>query len=84
MRVEKSTDFGPISCFRSGLVNSMQNVFLDRKKKPQTLLFSATLPPWVQQTGKKYFGDDVEKVSLVGTMENRTSKTVQVIISQMY
>lgn len=45
---------------------------------PQTLLFSATLPPWVNATGKKYFGDNVEKISLVGTQENRTSKTVQV------
>ncbi|XP_071128984.1 nucleolar RNA helicase 2-like [Mytilus edulis] len=47
------------------------------EKKPQTLLFSATLPPWVQQTGKKYFGNNVEKIVLVGSMENRTSKNVE-------
>lgn len=56
----------------------LQNAYGEgREKKPQTLLFSATLPPWVQQIGKKYFGNDVEKISLVGSQENRTNKNVQ-------
>ena len=56
---------------------------LEIEKKPQTLLFSATLPPWVQQTGKKYFGNNVEKIVLVGNMENRTSKNVEVRYFQL-
>nr|XP_054773782.1 nucleolar RNA helicase 2-like isoform X1 [Lytechinus pictus] len=44
---------------------------------PQTLLFSATVPPWVYQTALKYMRKDVKKVDLVGRERMRTATTVQ-------
>ncbi|XP_064617477.1 nucleolar RNA helicase 2-like isoform X2 [Liolophura sinensis] len=46
-------------------------------KKPQTLLYSATLPPWVYQTSKKYLGEDVKTVDLIGEQSIKTATTVQ-------
>ena len=45
---------------------------------PQTLLFSATVPPWVLQTGKKYMKENLKRINLVGNERNKTSKNVQV------
>ncbi|OWF45620.1 nucleolar RNA helicase 2-like [Mizuhopecten yessoensis] len=50
----------------------------DASSKPQTLLFTATLPPWVYETAKKYMDvNNIKKVNLVGTQESRTSTTVE-------
>ncbi|XP_048758389.2 nucleolar RNA helicase 2-like [Ostrea edulis] len=47
-------------------------------ENPQTLLFSATLPSWVHETARKYMREDnLAKISLVNSQENRTSTTVQ-------
>ena len=48
------------------------------KSKPQTLLFSATMPDWVYKTAKKYMQEDVKHVDLVGRDRMQTSTTVQV------
>ncbi|XP_013387133.1 nucleolar RNA helicase 2-like, partial [Lingula anatina] len=44
---------------------------------PQTLLFSATLPPWVHKTAQKYMKGDVKHVDLIGNQDIRTATTVQ-------
>ncbi|XP_014770272.1 nucleolar RNA helicase 2 isoform X1 [Octopus bimaculoides] len=49
----------------------------DEGHKPQTLLFSATLPPWVYRTAQKYMKKDVKKVDLIGQQQIKTSTTVQ-------
>merc|ERR1739838_715872 len=46
-------------------------------KKPQTLLFSATVPSWVRNIANKYLETDkLEEVDLVGEGGNQTSTTV--------
>lgn len=54
------------------------NSIEDEGHKPQTLLFSATLPPWVYRTAQKYMKKDVKKVDLIGQQQIKTSTTVQV------
>ena len=46
--------------------------------KPQTLLFSATVPSWVQKTARKYLRSDIVKLDLVGRGTVRTATSVQV------
>jgi len=46
-------------------------------KKPQTLLFSATVPSWVRNIANKYLEkSNLEEVDLVGEAGNQTSTTV--------
>ena len=45
--------------------------------RPQTLLFSATMPRWVRDTSKKYLKADKITVDLIGTDDNKTSSTIQ-------
>ncbi|KAJ8318485.1 hypothetical protein KUTeg_003576 [Tegillarca granosa] len=49
----------------------------DDGSKPQTLLFSATLPQWVYQTAKKYMKEDIKRINLVGSQETKAAKNVQ-------
>ena len=46
--------------------------------KPQTLLFSATVPLWVQRTARKYMDKERVLVDLIGQQKMRTAVTVQV------
>lgn len=50
----------------------------DREEKPQTLLFSATLPPWAVATAKKYMKKDRKLIDLIGHDKLKTATTVQV------
>ena len=52
----------------------LQGVF--RKRKPQMLLFSATLPEWVISTAEKYMCDHVV-VDMIGKDTLKTAVTVQ-------
>ncbi|KAF6774385.1 hypothetical protein AHF37_06502 [Paragonimus kellicotti] len=47
-------------------------------EKPQTLLFSATMPPWVSKVASKYLSKDVHRVSLIEQQENKTALNVTV------
>ena len=49
-----------------------------KESKPQTLLFSATLPPWVLRTAKKYMSEDRKIVDLIGDQELKASETIEV------
>jgi len=46
-------------------------------KKPQTLLFSATVPAWLKNTAKKYMGAETKTFDLIGTSVNKGSTTVE-------
>jgi len=50
----------------------------EHDNKPQTLLFSATVPSWVQRTARKYLRSDIVKLDLVGEGTVRTATTVEV------
>ena len=50
----------------------------ERHEKPQTLLFTATLPPWVDRTAKKYMSRDRQIIDLIGQDQLKASETVQV------
>ncbi|VDD82420.1 unnamed protein product [Mesocestoides corti] len=47
------------------------------EKKPQTLLFSATLPEWVSDICTKYVSPKCKRITLVSEEESRTSDTVE-------
>ncbi|CAL8363379.1 unnamed protein product [Gadus morhua 'NCC'] len=47
------------------------------ESNPQTLLFSATCPPWVYQVAKKYMRKSFEHVDLIGKMTQRAATTVE-------
>jgi superfamily II DNA/RNA helicase len=47
-------------------------------KNPQTLLFSATVPKWVNETASKYMSDDLVRVDLIGRDRMKTATTVKV------
>ena len=51
---------------------------LDREKKPQTLLFSATCPHWVERTARKYMTPSTTvRVDTIGSSTIRTATTVE-------
>ncbi|XP_031556545.1 nucleolar RNA helicase 2-like [Actinia tenebrosa] len=49
----------------------------EREDKPQTLLFSATLPPWAATTAAKYMKKDRKLVDLIGHDKLKTAVTVK-------
>lgn len=49
----------------------------DSKDNPQTLLFSATCPPWVYEVAKKYMKDNYKQVDLIGKRTQRAATTVE-------
>lgn len=69
------------SAFFNVILNSI--LFLDSTEKPQTLLFSATLPPWVQKTAEKYMSEDKKIVDLIGDQELKASETIQVLFAKL-
>ena len=48
------------------------------EKRPQMLLFSATVPEWVNETAERYMTPDRMKVDLVGRNTVRTAVNVEV------
>ena len=55
----------------------LRTVYEEGNAKPQTLLFSATMPRWVKDTARKYLKEDKVTVDLIGNEENKTSSTIQ-------
>jgi len=47
------------------------------ENKPQTLLFSATVPPWVKDTARKYMDNNYKSFDLIGKDINKSSTTVE-------
>ncbi|GAA47930.1 nucleolar RNA helicase 2 [Clonorchis sinensis] len=46
--------------------------------KPQTLLFSATMAPWVSSVAKRYLSDDTRHISFIEEQQNKTALNVTV------
>ncbi|KAF7643986.1 hypothetical protein LDENG_00229990 [Lucifuga dentata] len=49
----------------------------DCDPNPQTLLFSATCPPWVYEVAKKYMRPECKHVDLIGKKTQKTATTVE-------
>jgi len=62
--------------FQESLDKILASAYTD-ENKPQTLLFSATVPPWVRQTAKKYMDKDVKQFDLIGNSINKGATTVE-------
>lgn len=52
--------------------------YVDADTNPQTLLFSATCPPWVYDVAKKYMRTSCKHVDLIGKKTKKTATTVEV------
>ncbi|KAI3377095.1 hypothetical protein L3Q82_000294 [Scortum barcoo] len=50
----------------------------DSDSNPQTLLFSATCPPWVYEVAKKYMRTGCKHVDLIGKKTQKAATTVEV------
>lgn len=50
----------------------------DADANPQTLLFSATCPPWVYDVAKKYMRPTCKHVDLIGKKTQKAATTVEV------
>ena len=51
----------------------------DTERKPQLLLFSATIPFWVKDTARRYMAEDREWIDLIGQDKLRTAILVEVM-----
>lgn len=54
----------------------MNKVKYDSEKKPQFILFSATIPTWVKQVARTYLNKEHQFVDLVKNLKNKTAKSV--------
>lgn len=62
------------------ILKSIKEQFDEYKKsidRIQFLLFSATIPKWVEKISKKFMKEDVEFVDMIKNSEVKTSKTVE-------
>ncbi len=55
-----------------------KNFILLLGNKPQTLLFSATMPSWVRDASRKYMNAEQKMVDLVGDRGHQTASGVEV------
>lgn len=54
--------------------------FVDADTNPQTLLFSATCPPWVYDVAKKYMRPKCKHIDLIGKKTQKAATTVEVSV----
>jgi len=72
--VDQMLDMG----FEKDVDAILATAYSDRSQPPQTLLFSATCPPWVNKNAKKYMrASETVHVDTIGMGFNKTSTTVQ-------
>ncbi|VDM00039.1 unnamed protein product [Schistocephalus solidus] len=72
--VDRMLDMG----FSADVEKILSSLYEEGKSsKPQTLLFSATLPSWVSQIAGKYVSKTAHRVTLVNEKESRTVDTVK-------
>lgn len=75
--VDRMLDMG----FRDSVDQLLGRLYAEeRGRRPQTLMFSATMPEWVEQTAAKYLtpGDGTVRLDLVtGDGQSRASQTLQ-------
>ncbi|KAL5963543.1 Nucleolar RNA helicase 2 [Taenia solium] len=70
--VDRMLDMG----FSADVEKILSQVY-ESEQKPQTLLFSATLPRWVSEISKRYVSSNCKRVTLVSKEEARTADTVE-------
>ena len=63
--------------FAEAVDEILKSLYVDANNKPQTLLFSATMPRWVRETARKYLAEDKISVDLVSNEQQKTSTTIQ-------
>ena len=72
--VDRMLDMG----FQESVEDILKSVYTEnRTRKPQTLFFSATCPPWVKRTAQKYVSDEFKFVDLIGDSRLKTATTVE-------
>lgn len=62
--------------FQEDVEEIMNNIKTQSEKKPQVVLFSATIPPWVQKVSRQYTENHV-LIDLVKDLKNKTAKSVE-------
>merc|ERR1712048_149490 len=62
--------------FQESLTEILQKAYTE-DNKPQTLLFSATVPTWLKETAQKYMSKDAKKMDLIEGLKNKSSITVE-------
>ncbi len=61
--------------FQEDIEKIFQTIIKECSRKPQTLLFSATIPPWVKGISTKY-QENCTVVDLIGNTEITVPKTI--------
>ncbi|XP_073320023.1 nucleolar RNA helicase 2 [Pagrus major] len=72
--VDQMLDMGFAEQVEEILASSYQK---DSDSNPQTLLFSATCPPWVYEVAKKYMRPGCKHVDLIGKKTQKAATTVE-------
>uniref|UniRef100_A0A183B196 RNA helicase n=1 Tax=Echinostoma caproni TaxID=27848 RepID=A0A183B196_9TREM len=70
--VDRMLDMG----FSKDVESILSGLYSEGNEKPQTLLFSATMPAWVSSVAKSYLSKDAVHLSLIQGQENKTSNNV--------
>lgn len=74
--VDRMLDMG----FQDSVEQILKSIYTEERRganKAQTLFFSATCPPWVKRTAKKYISDDFKFIDLIGDSKLKTATTVE-------
>ena len=63
--------------FQQDIENIFKSVMKEAEKKPQTLLFSATIPSWVKDISNKYQDPKCTNIDLIGDTQISVPKTIK-------
>ena len=63
--------------FKLDIEKIFESLMKECNKKPQTLLFSATIPSWVRQISEKYQDHKCSTIDLVGNTQISVPKTIK-------
>lgn len=70
--------------FQEDVESIMSEVTSKCTNKPQFILFSATIPPWVRKVAQGYLDKDYKTIDLVKDLKNKTAKSVEHLAIQCY
>lgn len=62
--------------FKEDVERIMHAIKEKAPKDIQTLLFSATVPPWVKSMARDFLSPQLEFIDLASNLKNKTSRTV--------
>lgn len=65
------------------ILKMCMSVHADAPTNPQTLLFSATCPPWVYEVAKKYMRPKCKHIDLIGKKTQKAATTVEVSVCML-